>query len=258
MDHGRTSVNRLAGSCFVSGMAATDGEELGAIAIVHALRGLGLHVTAMTPLVRDAVRHAGRWTSPHLDRLARAGSFGLPGPVLSPYLFPPAPSPALAARQAGARVEPQAVVETYQVLSTWADAVVVQGAGGLEEHLGPSLAVHDIAARLGLPLVLTLRADGNAPHRAHRALALARANAVRLAGWLAVGVTSGSKGVMPVITNQLGMEPFGVLPAHLNEGEHAARHLDLQALRRALELPGDSMLRHGATDPRKHICGDFP
>src|SRR5205823_4228845 len=101
----------------------------------------------------------------------------------------------------------------YEVLSTWADAVVVAGVGGLEEPLGPALNVHEVAGRLGLPLVLTLRADADAARRACRALELARASGVHLAGWIAMGDTPGSEAVRSLLTGVVGMGPLGVVPA---------------------------------------------
>lgn len=216
-----------------------DDEPLGALALVHALRRLGLRVVAMAPLVNDAVEQAGVWVSPRLERLRRAGSFGLPGAALSPYVLPRAPSSAGAAQDPGRRVEAQAVVETYQVLSTWADAVVVESAGGLEELLSPHLAVHEVAGRLALPLVLTLRPDADAPRRACRALALARASDVPLAGWLLTGSEPAADPVVGLLTARLGSAPLGALPADASHVAEAAAHIDLHALSRALHLPRD-------------------
>jgi dethiobiotin synthetase len=219
-------------------MAPHDGEQLGALAVVLALRFLGLRVAAMTPLVADAVQQCGRWSSPRLECLGRASSFGVPPDVLSPYMLPPAPSPSAAVQQAGTRVDARAVVETYEVLSTWADAVVVAGVGGLEEPLGPALHVHEVAGRLALPLVLTLRADADAPRRARRALDLASANRVHLAGWVAMGDAPGSDKVRASVAELLGTAPLGIVPVGARSGTDAVAHLDLQALHRALGFAG--------------------
>jgi len=235
--HPRAALSRSPGSCFVSGMAPDDGEPLAVLALVHALRALGLTVTAMTPLVADATHHAGRWMSPSLDRLSRAGSFGLPAAALSPYVLPRAATPAQAVAQAGAHVEARAVAETYQVLSTWADVVVVEGVGGLDERLGPSLAVHGVAAHLDLPLVLALRPDPGAPKRAERALALAHEHRMRIAGWVATGVTPDGEGMLSLLRERLQMPLLGLLPMDARDGAQAAAHLDGRALCRALEVP---------------------
>ena len=193
----------LPGSCFVSGLGADDGERIATAALIHGLRALGLRVAAMTPMVSDAVLQAGRWTSEHLDALGREGSFELPGPALSPYVLPSAPTPALAAELAGLHIKGQAVIETYDVLATWADVVVVEGVGGLAVRLGPSLAVHDIVRRLALPLVLAIHPDADAPERAMCAKGFASKVGVRIAGWIATDVGRSVDGALSALTTAM-------------------------------------------------------
>jgi hypothetical protein len=115
---------------------------------------------------------------------------------------------------------------------------VVVGVGGLEESLGPAIHVHQVAARLALPLVLTLRVDADAPRRARRALDLAHAHPVRLAGWIAMDDVPGSDKVRALVAELLGMAPLGVVPAGARSGADAVAHLDLPALHRALGVAG--------------------
>lgn len=185
------------GSCFVTGMDHSDGESLVTLAISHLLRHRGWRIAVMTPAAADGVKKNGSWTSAHLTRLRQAGSFGLPTSALSPYLLPVAASPAEAARAAGLFLDPEAVVDTYQVLATWADAVMVEGVGGLTVPLGPALRVDDVAARLGLPLVIVLRADKAAEARAGQVMALVHARQLVLAGWVATGLDEEASVVTP-------------------------------------------------------------
>lgn len=226
----------LPGSCFVSGLGEVDDERIATAALVHAFKALGLLVAAMTPMALDGIFQAGRWTSEHLEYLGREGSFGLPGPALSPYVLPPAASPALAAQQAGLRIKGQAVVETYQVLSTWADVIVVEGVGGLGVELGPSLAVHDLVRRLSLPLILAIRPDDDALRRTANAMQLARAKGVRVAGWIATGVTEEAAQALPSLTAALGGPAMAQLPLHAASGKAASEHMDLAALQASLAL----------------------
>lgn len=237
MSHRPRPVDFLPGSCFVSGMDVGDNERLATLAMVQALRYLGLRVAAMTPLAVDGFEHAGSWTSPHLELLRRAGSFHFPAPALSPYVLPAASTPLLAAQEAGLQVDAEAVVETFQVLSTWADAIVVEGVGGLSVPLGPLLAVHDVARRLALPLVLALRADDGAPSRARRALALASAGGIEVAGWVATGITPNTADMVAVLADCVGMPALGALPPHARDGADAIAYIDLQAVQQALAVP---------------------
>lgn len=239
---GMLRTGALPGSCFVSGLGASDDERIAATVLVHGLKALGLLVAAMTPMALDGVFQAGRWTSAHLEHLGREGSFGLPSPALSPYVLPPAATPALAAQQAGLHIKGQAVVETYQVLATWADVIVVEGVGGLEVPLGPSLAVHDVVRHLALPLVLAIRPDESALQRVAGGLHRARAAGVRVAGWIATGVSDESAQALPVLAAVLGQPAMAALPLHAASGQAAARHLDLAALRATLEVDSGASL----------------
>lgn len=231
--------SRLPGSCFVSGVDAQDDERLAALALAHLMRRLGLRVAAMTPVAADARQQGGHWTSEQLARLGEAGSFGLPGTVLSPYLVPPDESPGQAAQRAGLRVDAEAVVDTYQVLATWADAVVVQGVGGLAVPLGEDLRVHDVALRMGLPVVLALGLGPGHLGRARRALDLVRATGLRLAAWVATGPAQGEAGeaqALHALERLLG-PPLGRLPARSADPAQAAAHLDAERTALALGLP---------------------
>ena len=235
----------LPGSCFVSGLDAIDDERIATVALVHGLRALGLRVAAMTPMVSDGVSQAGRWTSEHLDRLGREGSFDLPGPALSPYVLPPAPTPAQAAELAGLRIKGQAVVETYQILATWADVVVVEGVGGLAVRLGPSLAVHDLVRRLSLPLVLAIHPDPDSLRRAGFAKRVADSAGVRIAGWIATGMTIEASKSLPDLVAAMGAPALAELPTQATSGSAAAKHLDLTALQCALAVQASPSSKQG-------------
>ncbi|MDB5875085.1 MAG: dethiobiotin synthase [Ramlibacter sp.] len=229
-------------------MAESDNEHLVTLAVVHALRGFGLHVAAMTPLVIDGAPQAGRWTSARLERLGLASSFRLPSPALSPYVLPPAATPLQAVQAAGLTLDVEAVIETYQVLSTWADAIVVEGVGGLAVPLGPGLCVHDVASRLDLPIVLALRDDGGVEERAERAIALAHAKSLDAIGWVATGVVAGSTRKLSALAHSLGLQCLGALPVQAHAGAAAATFLDSQALQCALGIvPARRIVRRWGT-----------
>ena len=131
-------------SFVVLGADAGDGQTLVASALVQALCGQGVKAVAM-----KAAPHGDE-----LQRLAAASAFGLPPRVLCP----PPGAPTL-----------DAVVDTFRVLATWADAVVLDGA----DPAGPEGA--DVARALGLPFVFVVGLrPGCAVAAVHKAQALAR------------------------------------------------------------------------------------
>jgi dethiobiotin synthetase len=76
---------------------------------------------------------------------------------VAPFRFGPPVSPHLAAELAGTRLEPAALTGATRAAAAGADAVVVEGVGGLLVPLAPGYAVRDLAADLGLPLVVAAR-----------------------------------------------------------------------------------------------------
>jgi dethiobiotin synthetase len=82
---------------------------------------------------------------------------GMAPDAVAPLRFGPAVSPHLAAELAGTTIDPDAVVAAAQASAEGVDAVVVEGVGGLLVPLAPGWTVRDLAAALGLPVVVAAR-----------------------------------------------------------------------------------------------------
>ena len=68
----------------------------------------------------------------------------------NPYCFPLPASPHLAARMAGAVIEPGVIEDAYRQLARRFDLVLVEGVGGVMVPLREDLLTVDLVARLGL------------------------------------------------------------------------------------------------------------
>jgi len=77
--------------------------------------------------------------------------------AVAPLRFGPPVSPHLAAALAGTAIDPSAVVAAERAAANGADAVVVEGVGGLLVPLAADWTVRDLAAALGLPVVVAAR-----------------------------------------------------------------------------------------------------
>jgi dethiobiotin synthetase len=73
---------------------------------------------------------------------------------IAPYRFEPPMSPHLAARLAGVEIDPERVMKAARAAAADADAIVVEGVGGLLVPLSPSWTVRSFAVELGYPLVV--------------------------------------------------------------------------------------------------------
>jgi dethiobiotin synthetase len=118
-----------------------------AAALAAALRARGERVATVKPVL--------------------TGTDGPPNPVWPPddellgarvaRRFGPPVSPHLAAELAGEPIDPAGLVAFARNAAAKADAVVVEGVGGILVPLTPGYLVRDYARELGLPLVMAAR-----------------------------------------------------------------------------------------------------
>jgi dethiobiotin synthetase len=176
-------------SCFVIGTDVGVGKTLVASAIMHLLRGKGVHTVGMKPVAAGATLDRGRWIQAELEQLAAAGSFSLPVRALSPYIFEQALAPHIAADVAGVAILLDEMVDSFDVLATWADVVVVDGVG--RGPLAADFDSADLAVALKLPLILVVGIKAGCISRALLTVEALRARGLALTGWVANVVDAG-------------------------------------------------------------------
>lgn len=172
---------------FVTGTDTEVGKTVLAAAITAAAVSKGLTIAAYKPVVTGLDEPAGEWPRDH-ELLAQTANAGQTPADVAPYQFGPAVSPHLAAELAGEEIDPERLVGQAQAEAEKADAIVVEGVGGLLVPLAREYLVRDLASELGLPVVIAARPGlGTISHsllavEACRAVAL-RIQAVVLTPW---------------------------------------------------------------------------
>lgn len=141
---------------FVTGTDTGVGKSVLAAAICAALAARGRRVAAFKPVVTGLEEPPGDWPRDH-ELLATAASAGQAPAEVAPHRFGPPVSPHLAAELAGTALEPAELVAAARVQAERADALVVEGVGGLLVPLTAGYLVRDLALDLGLPLVIAAR-----------------------------------------------------------------------------------------------------
>jgi dethiobiotin synthetase len=140
--------------CFVTGTDTGVGKTVLAAAVAAALRARGVDVAAFKPVVTGLDEpEPGR---PADHELLGAAAGAAPESV-APLRFGPPVSPHLAAELAGVAIEPDGLVAGARAVGARAEALVVEGVGGLLVPLAPDHTVRDLAVALGLPLVVAAR-----------------------------------------------------------------------------------------------------
>ena len=175
-------------SCFVTGTDTEIGKTLVSSALVHMQAQRGWRVAAMKPVAAGAEWRDGRWCNEDVDALASRVSVTLPQEITSPYIFQTPAAPHIAAFLENKDIDSKHLLDCYRQVRALTDAVVVEGVGGFRVPLNDSYDTADMAADLGLPVVLVV---GMRLGCISQALLTAEAIASRglsLMGWVANSV----------------------------------------------------------------------
>jgi dethiobiotin synthetase len=154
---------------FVTGTDTEVGKTMVAAAIAHTLAEQGKRVAVFKPAVTGldeltaggpkgstpgdlSAHRRGNGADHELLRLA-AGSEQADEEI-TPYRYGPPMSPHLAAELAGETIDPARLADAARSAAAGGDALVCEGVGGLMVPLARDYLVRDLAAELGLPLVV--------------------------------------------------------------------------------------------------------
>ena len=141
--------------CFVTGTDTGVGKSVLAAAIVARLRLSGTPVRALKPVITGLDQPAGGDWPADDELLARAA--GCDPAAVTFERFGPPVSPHLAAERAGRSLSVPALGERVRAAARPGEVLVVEGVGGLLVPLGEASDVRDLAAELGLALVVAAR-----------------------------------------------------------------------------------------------------
>jgi dethiobiotin synthetase len=161
---------------FVTGTDTGVGKTIVAAAIAAALTARGERVAVHKPVV------TGLDDGGPFDHEILGAAAGCDPERVAPHRFGPAVSPHLAAAWAGVGLELPALVAAARAAADGADAVVVEGVGGLLVPLSPAATIRDFAVAVGLPLVIAARPGLGTINHTLLTLEAARAARLRVAG----------------------------------------------------------------------------
>lgn len=151
-------------------VTATDtgvGKTVLSSALLGAMAAAGERVLAHKPVLTGLEEQPAIGALPHLaerwpsDDVLLARAAGMHRQDVAPLRYGPAVSPHLAAEIAGERIDPARLLANARAAGARASSaggvLVVEGVGGLLAPLAERFAVRDLAAALGLPLLIAAR-----------------------------------------------------------------------------------------------------
>ncbi len=166
---------------FVTGTDTGVGKTRASATLLHALRARHARCVGMKPVAAgtDAEGH-----NEDVLALRAASSIAVAPSLDNPVLLADPVSPHIAAARAGRAIDIAAIVAAYRTLAGAADAVVVEGAGGFLVPLSDRHTGADLAAALGLPVILVVGLRLGCLNHALLTRDAIAARGLVLAGWI--------------------------------------------------------------------------
>ena len=175
---------------FVTGTDTGIGKTLVASALLRAFALSGMRAVGMKPVATGCRADARDRANEDVAALIAASNVGAPIDLVNPYCFAPAIAPHIAATQAGMTISLMHIRDSYRALTTLADRVVVEGAGGLLVPLSPQQDWGDLVSLLELSVVLVVGMRLGCLNHALLTAEAIRSRGLPFAGWVANRIDS--------------------------------------------------------------------
>jgi dethiobiotin synthetase len=217
---------------FIAGTDTGVGKTRVTVALLRALRSLGVKAAGMKPVAtgcrplaaNELPIFAGFYAIGDNinDDVVAISALSAPdcdGMDINPYCFAWGVSPHIAAGRVGVRIEPELVAAAYERLAARCQAVVVEGTGGWFAPIGELGTMADIAQRLALPVVLTVGLRLGCLNHALLSVQAIGASNLKLAGWIGSALSPDMPALqenLEALDAMLGVPRLALLPYSLS------------------------------------------
>jgi dethiobiotin synthetase len=210
-------MNRARG-VFVTGTDTGVGKTVVAAGLVAALRRARYDVGVMKPVATGGARRREGLVSRDAEFLAHVADAPEPLAVISPVVLRDPLAPTVAARRAGVRIDLEKVRGAFAEIAAAHDAVIVEGIGGLlVPIIEKTYRVADLAAEMGLPLVIVARPGLGTINHTLLTVEASRSRGLRVAGVIINGLNADTAGLAEEtnpaeIARETGLAVLTVVP----------------------------------------------
>jgi dethiobiotin synthetase len=219
---------------FITGTDTEIGKTAVTAGLAHAFAQTGRRVAALKPISAGQDFIDGHWLNDDVERLRAAGNLGLTSAEVGALQLRTACAPHIAARIENEAIAREPVLHALRSVAFRADVALVEGVGGFRVPLNDDWDTADLAADLGLPVILVVGLRLGCINHALLTAEVLRARGLTLAAWVANTVDEH----MPHVTDNLQALQRGLAAPclghvpRLAHADHAtmARHLSLEPL----------------------------
>lgn len=142
---------------FITGTDTGVGKTYVGACIAAAMRGKDIDVGVMKPAETGCSLRRGEPVPADTLALMRSAGVADPLELVNPFRFLAPLAPLVAAEREGKRVNLRKVIAAYRLLEQRHDFMIVEGAGGILVPLTMGKSYRDLAADLGLPVLIVAR-----------------------------------------------------------------------------------------------------
>lgn len=184
----------MAQSYFVIGTDTNVGKTYVASRLVQHFAQLGLKAIGMKPIASGCEPgEQGELQNEDVIALSNASNVAAPKNLINPYHFVPAIAPHIAAEQAAIVISLDTIAHAYQQLTTLAEVVVVEGAGGFFVPLNQTQTLADLAVQINIPIILVVGIRLGCINHALLTVEAIKTRGLTLAGWVANEIDPNSR-----------------------------------------------------------------
>jgi len=201
---------------FVTGTDTGVGKTVVTLGLMRWLQDRGHRVAAMKPVASGCLRTARGLRHADALLLQRQASLPLAYHEVNAYAFEPAIAPHLAAAQAGIRIELATIKNGFERLTSRVERVCVEGIGGWLVPLNETQTVADLAAELGLGIILVVGIRLGCLNHALLTQVAIQSAGLDLAGWIANQPPPGCEQageIIDTLKSRLAAPLLGSVPA---------------------------------------------
>jgi dethiobiotin synthetase len=170
---------------FITGTDTGIGKTYVACQLIQSYVAQGYRVVGMKPVAAGCELIDGEWVNEDVTLLMQASNVKAPLHLVNPYCFKAPIAPHIAAMQEGVDIQLEVIQQAFVALSTLADIVVVEGAGGLLVPLNAKATIADLIAVLNIPILFVVGMRLGCINHALLSLAYMQAHQLSVSGWIA-------------------------------------------------------------------------
>ena len=170
---------------FITGTDTGVGKTHVACKLIADYVAQGYNVVGMKPVAAGCELVDGEWVNEDVVKLQAASNVQAPRELINPYSFKEAIAPHIAAKNAGVEIKIEKIMQAYQQLTSMADVVIVEGAGGFLVPLNQSENMADLAAALTIPIILVVGMKLGCINHSLLTVEAIKSRNLNLHGWVA-------------------------------------------------------------------------